>query len=187
MTMICVALHAVDAPHAANDNIALLDYGFNNFEMCEVLPAEYCENGMNRIVVPKGVKLADCTETIEEYDAEGTPMIRQTYTYSDYTLGTITLTKEKKEAYEKAIADAQRPKEENKNEDESTEQTALESGPLTESVNAADSGAKSEAQRSAEERVRMVKMMFGTVGITVGLLFLLFIILLIRYIVKSKK
>ena len=114
-------------------------------------------------------------------------MIRQTYTYSDYTLGTITLTKEKKEAYEKAIADAQRPKEEKKNEDESTEQTALESGPLTESVNAADSGAKSEAQRSAEERVRMVKMMFGTVGITVGLLFLLFIILLIRYIVKSKK
>ena len=188
MTMICVALHAVDAPHAANDNIALLDYGFNNFEMCEVLPAEYCENGMNRIVVPKGVKLADCTEKIEEYDAEGTPMIRQTYTYSDYTLGTITLTKEKKAAYEKALADAQRPKEEKKNEDESAEQTALESsGPLTESVSAADSGAKSEAQRSAEERVRMVKMMFGTVGITVGLLFLLFVILLIRYIVKSKK
>ena len=100
-TLICVTLHAADAPKAAFDHVNLLNYGYDNFEMCEVMPAEYCEGGKNRIVVPKGTGLSDLTESVEEYDVDGTAMLRKTYLLNGYSLGSISLTKENMDAYEK--------------------------------------------------------------------------------------
>ena len=199
-TLICVTMHAVDAPRAAMDNVQLLNYGFDHFEMCEVLPAEYCEGGRNRIVVPKGVQLTDCQESVEEYSADGKEMVRQTYSYGGYSLGSVTLTKENKEAYEKALADAAKAaeeaakaaekealKEKEKAEEADGKDAGKDIGSGTESGPAQGHHAMSEAEKTAEQQVRMIRLMFGVVGIGVGLLFLIFIILLIRYIIRSRK
>ena len=190
-TLICVTLHAVDAPKAAFDHVDLFNYGYDNFEMCEVLPAEYCEEGRNRIVVPKGIKLQDLEESVEEYDSQGTPMLRKTYLLNGYSLGSVSLTKENMDAYEKKLEEEAREAERTKNEKtESQKADALESGEDSSTVSDASEKAAgqkmTEAEKSAGEKVEKIKNILRTIVAGMTLLVILFLILLIRYIVKSK-
>ena len=191
-TLICVTLHAVDAPKAAFDHVDLLNYGYDNFEMCEVLPAEYCEEGKNRIVVPKGMGLQDLEESVEEYDADGTAMLRKTYLLNGYSLGSISLTKENMEAYEKKIEEEAREAERAKNKETESEEAAVNGD--GEKEKATMSGASKEqngqkmtdAQKSAGEKVEKIKKIFKAIVAGMTVLIILFLILLIRYYVKSK-
>ena len=191
-TLICVTLHAVDAPKAAFDHVDLLNYGYDNFEMCEVLPAEYCEEGKNRIVVPKGMGLQDLEESVEEYDADGTAMLRKTYLLNGYSLGSISLTKENMEAYEKKIEEEAREAERAKNKETESEEAAVNGD--GEKEKATMSGASKEqngqkmtdAQKSAGEKVEKIKKIFKAIVAGMTVLVILFLILLIRYVVKSK-
>jgi D-alanyl-D-alanine carboxypeptidase len=191
-TLICVTLHAVDAPKAAFDHVDLLNYGYDNFEMCEVLPAEYCEEGKNRIVVPKGMGLQDLEESVEEYDADGTAMLRKTYLLNGYSLGSISLTKENMEAYEKKIEEEAREAERAKNKETESEEAAVNGD--GEKEKATMSGASKEqngqkmtdAQKSAGEKVEKIKKIFKAIIAGMTVLIILFLILLIRYYVKSK-
>ena len=191
-TLICVTLHAVDAPKAAFDHVDLLNYGYDNFEMCEVLPAEYCEEGKNRIVVPKGMGLQDLEESVEEYDVDGTAVPRKTYLLNGYSLGSISLTKENMEAYEKKIEEEAREAERAKNKETESEEAAVNGD--GEKEKATMSGASKEqngqkmtdAQKSAGEKVEKIKKIFKAIIAGMTVLIILFLILLIRYYVKSK-
>ncbi len=191
-TLICVTLHASDAPKAAFDHVDLLNYGYDNFEMREVLPAEYCEGGRNRIVVPKGVNLQDLEEQVEEYDADGIAMLWKTYLLNGYSLGSISLTKENMDAYEKKLEEEAKAAERAKKEEaESKKSSAVEGKEDSSSApgNAQDgqSGQKmTDAQKSAGEKVEKIKRIFRAIAVGMAVLVTLFLILLVRYIVKSK-
>ena len=191
-TLICVTLHASDAPKAAFDHVDLFNYGYDNFEMREVLPAEYCEGGRNRIVVPKGVKLQDLEERVEEYDADGTAMLRKTYLLNGYSLGSISLTKENMNAYEKKLEEEAKAAERAKKEEaESKKSSAVEdkedsSSALSDARDGQPGQKMTDAQKSAGEKVEKIKNIFRAIGVGMAVLVTLFLILLVRYIVKSK-
>ena len=188
-TLICVTLHASDAPKAAFDHVDLFDYGYDNFEMREVLPAEYCEGGRNRIVVPKGVNLQDLEEQVEEYDADGTAMLRKTYLLNGYSLGSISLTKENMNAYEKKLEEEAKAAERAKKEEAESEKSsaAEDSSSTLSDARDGQSGQKmTDAQKSAGEKVEKIKKIFRAIGVGMAVLVTLFLILLVRYIVKSK-
>ena len=191
-TLICVTLHASDAPKAAFDHVDLLNYGYDNFEMREVLPVEYCEGGRNRIVVPKGVKLQDLEERVEEYDADGTAMLRKTYLLNGYSLGSISLTKENMNAYEKKLEEEAKAAERAKKEEaESKKSSAVEdkedsSSALSDARDGQPGQKMTDAQKSAGEKVEKIKNIFRAIGVGMAVLVTLFLILRVRYIVKSK-
>ena len=188
-TLICVTLHASDAPKAAFDHVDLFDYGYDNFEMREVLPAEYCEEGRNRIVVPKGVKIQDLEERVEEYDADGTAMLRKTYLLNGYSLGSISLTKENMNAYEKKLEEKAKAAERAKKEEAESEKSfaAEDSSSTLSDARDGQPGQKmTDAQKSAGEKVEKIKKIFRAIGVGMAVLVTLFLILLVRYIVKSK-
>ncbi len=190
-TLICVTLHAVDAPKAAFDHVDLFNYGYDNFEMCEVLPAEYCEGGKNRVVVPKGMKLSDLEEVVEEYDADGTAMLRKTYLLNGCSLGAVTLTKENMDAYEKKLEEEAKAAERAKKEEADSEKAdTVEEGEDKTAVN--DTSEKkpgqkmTDAEKSAGEKVEKIKKIFRAIIAGMTVLVILFLILLIRYFVKSR-
>jgi D-alanyl-D-alanine carboxypeptidase len=190
-TLICVTLHAADAPKAAFDHVDLLNYGYDNFEMREVLPAEYCEDGKNRIVVPKGTELSNLEENVEEYDEDGTAMLRKTYLLNGYSLGSISLTKENMEAYEKKLEEEAKAAERAKEEAESKKTASIVDGedstPASDDVSVGKPGKKmTDAEKSAGEKVEKIKKIFRAVIAGMTVLVILFLILLIRYVVKNK-
>jgi len=191
-TLICVTLHAADAPKAAFDHVNLLNYGYDNFEMCEVMPAEYCEGGKNRIVVPKGTGLSDLTESVEEYDVDGTAMLRKTYLLNGYSLGSISLTKENMDAYEKKLEEEAREAELAKNREAESQKATVtgdgesEETTVSESSEEKDGQKMTDAQKSAGEKVEKIKKIFKAIIAGMTVLVILFLILLIRYFVKSK-
>ena len=191
-TLVCVTMHAVDAPKAAFDHVNLFNYGYDNFEMCEVLPAEYCVAGRNRIVIPKGMKLEDLEENIEQYDADGTAMVQKTYLLNGYSLGSVTLTKENMDAYEKKLEEEAKAAERAKKEEaESKNSAALGDGEDNSStlsdVSEGKPGQKmTEAEKSAGEKVEKIKNIFKAIVAGMTVLVILFLVLLIRYVVKSK-
>ena len=191
-TLVCVTMHAVDAPKAAFDHVNLFNYGYDNFEMCEVLPAEYCVDGRNRIVIPKGMKLEDLEENIEQYDADGTAMVRKTYQLNGYSLGSVTLTKENMDAYEKKLEEEAKAAERAKKEEAESKNSAVigdreDNSSTLSDVSEGKPGQKmTEAEKSAGEKVEKIKNIFKAVVAGMTVLVILFLVLLIRYVVKSK-
>jgi D-alanyl-D-alanine carboxypeptidase len=191
-TLVCVTMHAVDAPKAAFDHVNLFNYGYDNFEMCEVLPAEYCVAGRNRIVIPKGMKLEDLEENVEQYDADGTAMVQKTYLLNGYSLGSVTLTKENMDAYEKKLEEEAKAAERAKKEAAESKNSAVigdreDNSSTLSDVSEGKPGQKmTEAEKSAGEKVEKIKNIFKAIVAGMTVLVILFLVLLIRYVVKSK-
>ncbi|MCH1982173.1 D-alanyl-D-alanine carboxypeptidase [Ruminococcus sp. OA3] len=87
--LIAVVMRA-DPGQVCADTKALFDYGFGNFEKLAVQGGE--------LLVPKGVTENDLTETSVDIE-DG---VFRTYTYNDYTVGTVTVSQEELDAMEKA-------------------------------------------------------------------------------------
>ncbi|MBR2654389.1 MAG: hypothetical protein IKD59_07495, partial [Lachnospiraceae bacterium] len=173
-------------------HVNLFNYGYDNFEMCEVLPAEYCVDGRNRIVIPKGMKLEDLEENIEQYDADGTAMVQKTYLLNGYSLGSVTLTKENMDAYEKKLEEEAKAAERAKKEAAESKNSAVigdreDNSSTLSDVSEGKPGQKmTEAEKSAGEKVEKIKNIFKAVVAGMTVLVILFLVLLIRYVVKSK-
>ena len=125
-------------------------------------------------------------------DVDGTPMLRKTYLLNGYSLGSVSLTKENMDAYEKKLEEAAREAERAKNEKaESNKEDAVEDGKdKTAAISDAsekEAGQKmTDAEKSAGEKVEKIKKIFRTIIAGMTVLIILFLILLIRYFVKSK-
>ena len=149
-------------------------------------------NGKNRIVVPKGTGLSDLTESVEEYDVDGTAMLRKTYLLNGYSLGSISLTKENMDAYEKKLEEEAREAELAKNREAESQKATVtgdgesEETTVSESSEEKDGQKMTDAQKSAGEKVEKIKKIFKAIIAGMTVLVILFLVLLIRYFVKSK-
>ena len=112
MTLIVVTLHAMDGSYAAQDNVDLLDYGYNNFKLVDVGLPEYITSG-GKVMIPSDADISRCTVEVEESEgADGSKMVNWVYYYSGHRVGNILMTAENAEAYEQYLI-----KEEKKNEE----------------------------------------------------------------------
>lgn len=103
MTLIVVTMHADDAGYAAEDNINILDYGFNNFAVQTVGDPELTAGG-GKVTLPKGAAVDACT--IEEEDAGSTDageMVNWIYRYNGQRVGNLLMTKENAAKYKKEL------------------------------------------------------------------------------------
>ena len=116
MTLIVITLHAMDGSYAAQDNVDLLDYGYNNFKLVDVGVADYITSG-GKIIIPSTADAKDCTVEIEEYeDPTAGKMVNWVYYYSGHRVGNILMTAENADAYEKYLL---KEKEKTEKKDES--------------------------------------------------------------------
>ena len=108
MTLIVVTMHAEDAGYAAEDNIRILDYGFNNFAVQSVGNPELTAGG-GKVTLPKGVNIDACT--IEEQDAGSTDageMVNWVYRFNGQRVGNLLMTKENAAKYKKELEGAKK-------------------------------------------------------------------------------
>ena len=118
MTLIVVTMYAEDAGYAAEDNIKILDYGFNNFSVQSVGKPELTAGG-GKVTLPKGVNIDACT--IEEQDAglsDAGEMVNWIYRFNGQRVGNLLMTKENAAKYKKELEDAK------KTESKATKDTA---------------------------------------------------------------
>ena len=108
MTLIVVTMHAEDAGYAAEDNINILDYGFNNFAVQSVGKPELTAGG-GKVTLPKGVSVDACT--IEEQDAgssDAGEMVDWVYRFNGQRVGNLLMTKENAAKYKKELEGAKK-------------------------------------------------------------------------------
>ena len=108
MTLIVVTMHAEDAGYAAEDNIKILDYGFNNFAVQSVGNPELTAGG-GKVTLPKGVNIDACT--IEEQDAgssDAGEMVNWIYRFNGQRVGNLLMTKENAAKYKKELDTAKK-------------------------------------------------------------------------------
>ena len=85
MTLIAVSLYATDGSYAAKDNVALLDYGFCNFQKVAVGKTEYNVSG-GSVILPQNASLDDCgVKQDETKDASLGELLQTTYIFGDQT------------------------------------------------------------------------------------------------------
>ena len=124
MTLIVVTMHAEDAGYAAEDNIKILDYGFNNFAVQTVGNPELTAGG-GKVTLPKGVNADACT--IEEQDAgtsDAGEMVNWIYRYNGQRVGELLMTKENAEKYKKELSGAKKTESEASKETSSSAESA---------------------------------------------------------------
>lgn len=103
MTLIVITLHAMDGSYAAQDNVDLLDYGYNNFKLVDIGVADYITSG-GKVIIPSTADVKDCTVEVEEYEDPTTgKMVNWVYYYSGHRVGNILMTAENADAYEKYL------------------------------------------------------------------------------------
>lgn len=103
MTLIVVTLHAMDGSYAAQDNVDLLDYGYDNFKLVDVGMPDYISSG-GRIIIPSNADVKDCTVEVEEFEDEnGTKMVKWTYSFGGRQVGNMLMTKDNAKAYDKYL------------------------------------------------------------------------------------
>lgn len=129
--LIAVVMRA-DPGQVCADTKALFDYGFGNFEELEVQGGE--------LLVPKGVTESDLTETSVDIE-DG---VFRTYTYNDYTVGTVTVSQEELDA----------AKEADQEEKEEPQAVTKESVPVTE-------GAPKNQDESVTGTYRIIIIVLG--------------------------
>ena len=108
MTLIVVTMHAEDAGYAAEDNIHILDYGFNNFAVQSVGNPDLTAGG-GKVTLPKGASVDACT--IEEQDAgssDAGEMVNWIYSYNGQRVGNLLMTKENAAKYKKELEGAKK-------------------------------------------------------------------------------
>ncbi|MDO4803770.1 MAG: D-alanyl-D-alanine carboxypeptidase family protein [Lachnospiraceae bacterium] len=114
MTLIVVTLHAMDGSYAAQDNVDLLDYGYNNFKLVDIGIPEYISSG-GKIMIPSNANVTDCAVEVQEsVAADGTEMTDYVYSYGGRRVGNMLMTEENAKAYEKFLKDEEKKKEKEK-------------------------------------------------------------------------
>jgi len=105
MTLIAVSLYATDGSYAAKDNVALLDYGFCNFQKVAVGKTEYNVSG-GSVILPQNASLDDCgVKQDETKDASLGELLQTTYIFGDQTaVGGFTMTQENAKKYADEVA-----------------------------------------------------------------------------------
>lgn len=185
MTLIVITLHAMDGSYAAQDNVDLLNYGFDHFKLVDVGLPEYITSG-GKVMIPSTANVNECrVEKAESVNAEGAEMVDWVYYYGDHRVGNMLMTKENADAYEKHLFIEAKKKEkaESKNKNKKTDDSSktsvnekksesegtgsgktlsTESGPETENSPVPD---HSEDESSHNNKVRSleVKIIIGFV------------------------
>lgn len=201
MTLIVITLHAMDGSYAAQDNVDLLDYGYNNFKLVDLGFGEYLTSG-GKIMIPSGANAADCTVEVEEYeDAANGKMVNRVYYYSGHRVGNALMTAEQSKAYEKSLVkETEKDKskaEKNKTKKKSTDSTESadesgKAGTVSNSGENASAGSGSDLEPEeikAENDDESLRSVFVKIIIGLVIFMIVFVIVMViaLNVIRNKK
>ncbi len=192
MTLIVITLHAMDGSYAAQDNVDLLDYGYNSFKLVDIGEPEYTASG-GKVIIPSDADITQCTLEVEEYeDPTAGKMVNWVYYFSGHRVGNLLMTAENAAAYEKKLIDEAKAKEKDeskadkgkkkdkKKKDESAE-TVKNSDISSSEENAgkaAGDGIQSEKADSGNDDEARLKGIFTKIIIGLVIFIILFVVIM---------